>query len=72
MLHVTYYFTSTLTAPTAAGKSLACDIFNLLFTFQVSVFLLLLCCMIITVGQFFKNPIDCIVTKDLVPQVSIH
>jgi hypothetical protein len=39
---------------------------------QLSVFLLLLSCMIITVEQFFKSPIDCVVTKDLVPQVRVH
>ncbi len=38
---------------------------------QVTVFLLLLCCMIITVGQFFSSPINCIVHKELVPQVGI-
>jgi hypothetical protein len=41
------------------------------FPGQVTVFLLLLCCMIITVGQFFSSPINCIVHKELVPQVGI-
>ena len=45
------------------------SVYKALF-YQASVFLLLLSCMIITVGQFFKNPIDCIVNKDLVPQVN--